>query len=44
MPRVPVKQLGTKLRPGWWLKVGRGLKVGQPFRLPGLPRRGGVSP
>ena len=43
MARVPVKQLGTKIRPGWGLKVGTRIKVGQPFRLIGLPRRGGTG-
>ena len=33
MPRVPVKYIGTKIRPGWGLKVGTRIKVGQPFRL-----------
>lgn len=39
MPRVPVKYLGTKIRPGWGLKVGMRLKVGQPFRLRSVERR-----
>lgn len=39
MPRVPVRQLGTKIRPGWGLKVGVRLKVGQPFNLRMVDRK-----
>lgn len=44
MPRVPVRQIGTKIRPGWGLKVGTRLKCGQPFRLIGAARPRQVQP
>jgi len=39
MPRVPVRQIGTTIRPGWGLKVGTRITVGQPFRLIGRVSR-----